>query len=129
VTRAVDREARRRRERRGRSAETLAAWRLRLAGYRVVERRLRTPVGEIDIVAVRGRILVLVEVKARAESAEAAELVGPRQRRRLERAAAWLQAHRPHLAGHAVRFDLMLVRPLRIPVHVADAWRPEWPQS
>lgn len=116
---------RRRHERRGRAAETLAAWWLRFSGYRVVERRLRTPVGEIDIVAVRGRTVVLVEVKARAESGGTDAPVGPRQRRRLERAAAWLQAVRPALAGHAVRFDLFLVRPRRLPLHVVDAWRPE----
>ena len=111
----------------GRFAESLCVWRLRLAGYRVLARRFKTPVGEIDIVARRGDTLAFVEVKARHAAADrgdqAVELTA-RQRARIERAAEAFVARRPRLAGCAMRFDLMVVRPWRAPRHLADAWRP-----
>ena len=58
--------ARQRAERRGRTGETVAAFWLRLKGYRILATRLRTPVGEIDLIASQGRITAFVEVKARA---------------------------------------------------------------
>lgn len=112
-------------ERRGRRAETLAALVLRLRGYAIVARRLRTPVGELDIVARRGPALVIVEVKSRRTAERAAEAVTGRQRRRLQRAAEWLIATRPDLAGLEIRFDVMLAGPWRPPIHLVDAWRPE----
>ena len=107
----------------GRWAETLCAWHLRLRGYRVEARRYRTPVGEIDIVARRGTVLAVVEVKARPGLAAAAEALGPRQRSRIARAAEAYVRARPDRAGLDLRFDVMLVRPWRLPVHLTDAWR------
>jgi len=69
--------------------------------------------------------LAIVEVKARPNAAQAAEALGPRQRRRIGRAAALFLAHHPQHAALAVRFDAMLVRPWRPPKHVRDAWRIE----
>ena len=102
-----------------------------LRGYRILGRRLRSPVGEIDIVARRGAVLAIVEVKARPDSAAAAEAVTPRQQERLIRAAGWVVAGRPDLAAMQVRFDVMLVTPWRWPQHVVDAWRadPQWLNS
>src|SRR5207237_6026244 len=59
-------------EKRGRGAETLACWYLRLKGWQILARRARVPGGEVDIVARRGRMLTFVEVKARATEEEAA---------------------------------------------------------
>jgi len=116
--------ARRRAWRFGRAAEALCAWSLRLRGYRIVARRYRARVGEIDIIARRGKLLAFVEVKGRGDLATAAEALGPRQRQRIARAAeAFVQA-RPVFQGMALRFDVMLVRRWRPPAHVADAWRP-----
>ena len=114
--------ARRRAYARGRRAERLAAWWLRLQGYRILALGLRSPVGEIDIVARRGGILAVVEVKRRASLVEAAEAVSPRQRRRLRRAAElYLQRH-PELAGLQPRFDAVLLVPRHLPRHIKDAW-------
>ncbi len=120
---AARRPARRRAERWGRYAEAAAALALLVKGYRPVARRLKTPAGEIDIVARRGRTLAIVEVKARATLDGAAFALGPRQQRRLARAAA-VAAGRPALAGLDVRFDVVLVAPWRWPRHLKDAWRP-----
>ena len=108
---------------RGRRAERIAAWRLRLAGYRVLACRYRTPVGEIDLIAQRGRRLVMVEVKARPTEASARQAVPERQRRRIEMAARRFLAANPRYRGHAVRFDVIAVVPGRLPIVIPDAWR------
>jgi len=110
-------------QRRGLRAETLAAWWLRLKGYRILARHLRLGVGEIDLVARRGRVLALVEVKRRESLAAAAESVLPRQRQRIARAAEAFLAGRPDLGGLAVRFDVVLLAPGRLPRHIEQAWR------
>jgi len=106
----------------GRTAETLAAWVLRLKGYRIISRGHRSAVGEIDIIARRGGLLAFVEVKARAGLRLAAEALGPAQRRRIERAAEAFLASHPEYSGCDVRFDVMLVTPLGLPRHLAGAW-------
>ncbi len=115
---------RRRAYRRGRLAEAVSAWWLRLKGYRILARGYRTPVGEIDLVARRGDVLAIVEVKARPDIGTAAAALGSRQRHRIGRAAALYRARHPDCADLAIRFDAVLVRPWRPPVHVIDAWRP-----
>ncbi len=108
--------------RRGLRAETLCCWWLRLKGYRVLERRARTPVGEIDILARRGRVLAVIEVKQRKSHDEAGGAVGANQRRRLSRAARWILSSRPQFAALSLRYDAMLVAPWRLPRHLAGAW-------
>lgn len=121
--RRARRAARRRAYGFGQGAERLAAWWLRLKGYRILARDFRVPAGEIDLVARRGRTLVLVEVKGRASLDEALAALGPRQRRRIERAGAVFLQQRPHLAGLDVRLDLVVMAPGHRPRHIADAWR------
>lgn len=108
----------------GLRAEMLAAMLLRLKGYRILAQRLKTPAGEIDMVARRGRSLAIVEVKARGEPGHAAEALQARQLRRLERAAAHFLGRNPALADLDLRFDVVLVVPFRLPRHLRDAWRP-----
>lgn len=106
----------------GISAESRAAAYLMAKGYRVVARRFKTPVGEIDIVARRGGALVFVEVKAREHFDAAAEAVTPKNRRRIIAAAeAWL-ARNPHDVMREMRFDVVLVAPGRLPRHIAGAF-------
>lgn len=115
---------RRRANRRGRGAETLAAGLLRLKGYRILARGFRVPTGEIDIVAARGRTLAFVEVKARESRATALEAVGFQQRGRIIRAAEHFLAQNAGLNGYDVRFDVIAIVPGRLPEHITDAWRP-----
>lgn len=114
---------RRRAWRMGVRAEVLCLWLLRLKGYRIVAHRLRTPVGEIDILARRGRVLAVVEVKARSDRASAAEAIDSRQRQRIGRAAAWYQASDPASNDLDIRFDAMLLAPGKLPLHIVGAWR------
>jgi putative endonuclease len=109
-------------EQRGRGAETLAAWWLRLHGWRILARRGRVAGGEVDIVARRGRTLAFVEVKARS-SAEAAELSLDAYRLRRVAAAAERLAVRFMRDGDALRIDAVFIVPGRLPRHLPDVWQ------
>lgn len=108
-------------ERRGRLAEGVAAFMLMLKGYRIIVRRVRTPAGEIDLVAKRGRTLVFVEVKARDSLPTALEALTPRQQARIARAAQTWIARDPAYAAFDQRIDVIAVIPWRWPVHIANA--------
>jgi putative endonuclease len=106
----------------GISAESRAAVLLIAKGFRILARRWRSPLGEIDIVARRRQLLVFAEVKARATLDEAAESVNERQRRRIAAAAAvWLAAN-PDKTIRDIRFDAILVAPGKIPRHIRAAF-------
>jgi putative endonuclease len=117
------RQERQRARQRGIAAETLCLWLLRLKGYRILARDLRTPVGEIDIVARRGRTLVAVEVKRRGRLEDAAEAIGRDQRRRILRALGWFAQRQPDGDRLSLRFDAMLLDGGLLPRHIRDAWR------
>ena len=114
---------RRQAERRGRLAELLCRSHLRLRGWRILARDWRCPVGEIDILARRGGVLAVIEVKARRDFTTAVTAIVPRQQRRIARAAEAFLTGRPDLANLALRFDVMLVAAWRVPRHLTDAWR------
>ena len=107
----------------GRAGERRATLFLRRKGFAIVAHRLRTPVGEIDLVATRGSTVAIVEVKARANLDQALEALSPSQR--LARAAGWLTASRPVFSTMAVRFDLILISPWKWPRHTTGAWQPD----
>jgi putative endonuclease len=118
-------EKRRAALRRGSQAETLAIWWLRLKGYRILGRNLRLGVGEIDILARRGGLLVAIEVKHRPDLLTAGEAIDRRSQERIARALSrWLAQH-PRLADLDLRFDAMLMVPGHWPRHLPDAWRPD----
>ena len=110
-------------QRRGRLAESLCCWHLRFLGWRILARRWRCPAGEIDILARRGGVLAIIEVKSRGEVAAAATALSRRQRRRIGRAAQAFLVSRPDLAALAPRFDVMLVGRLPLPRHLRGVWQ------
>lgn len=108
----------------GLAAEALCRLALRLKGYAILAARYRAPQGEVDIVALRGKDLAFVEVKARETRDAAAGAISPRQQERLARAANDFLARHPRFSQHQLRFGAMLVSPWRWPAHIRDAWRP-----
>lgn len=108
-------------EKAGRKAEQWAAWWLRIKGWQILAVRIKTPRGEIDLVARRGRTIAFVEVKARKDEAELANAI---DRRRLARvaAAAHILAPRYATRGEDVRIDVILLAPGRWPRHLANVW-------
>ena len=113
----------------GLSAERLAGWYLRGKGYRILAERYRNALGEIDIVALRGKTLVAVEVKARKNFEACHEAVPPLKQQKIARAMEGLLAGQGKIAGLApraernIRFDVIWIAPWRWPRHIRDAWR------
>jgi putative endonuclease len=115
------RKARRRAYWRGLWGERMAALMLILKGYRIVQFRARTGMGEIDIIARRGRVLVFAEVKSRKKGATA-EAVHPAQAARLVRAGNAFLAKNPHFTDFYIRFDVILTGGFFWPRHIKSAW-------
>jgi putative endonuclease len=113
---------RREAERRGRGAETLACWFLRLHGWQILARRAKVAGGEVDIVARRRRTLAFVEVKARSTEQAAAFALDDWRLRRVVVAAERL-APRYMRDGDDVRIDALFIVPGRWPRHLANVWQ------
>ena len=109
-------------ELRGRHAESLAAWWLRLKFYRILARDYRLPLGEVDLIARRGHVLAFVEVKRRSELIDGLEAVTARQRRRVARAALAYIGQNPGLSALELRFDVVVVTKSGLPHHLEHAW-------
>lgn len=109
--------------RRGSRGEWLASLALMLKGYRIVERRYRTKLGEIDLIARRGDLVLIVEVKVRSTLVQAMEAIGHLSERRIADAAdLWLIRQADH-ARLSIRFDMVAVLPRRWPVHVENIFQ------
>lgn len=108
-------------ERRGRQAERIAGWWLRLKGWQIIGRRMRTPLGEVDLVARRGGMIAFVEVKARSSAADLDLAIDERRLARVAAAAEllWHELARP---GDDMRIDVILLAPGRAPRHLANVW-------
>ncbi|MGN6145913.1 MAG: YraN family protein, partial [Mesorhizobium sp.] len=92
-------------------------------GYRILARRYRTKLGEIDLIARRGDLVLIVEVKARPTLVEAMEAIARESERRIEGAAnLWLSRQRD-FGRLSIRFDMVAVLPWRWPVHVENIFQ------
>lgn len=113
--------SRKRAEKAGRRAETICGLWLRLKSYRILATRHKSPVGEIDIIAKRGNILIAVEVKNRTDRADALYAITPRQQTRIARA---LEAYAGNI-GHSgdLRLDLMIAGRWGRIEHLKNAWQ------
>ena len=111
-------------EKRGRKGEWTAALFLQLKGYRILDRRVRTPLGVVDLIARRGGVVAFVEVKYRASLRGALDAVSPGAWQRIDRASEFWMARHPALSDLGWRYDLIAIAPWRLPRHVRDAWRP-----
>jgi putative endonuclease len=116
-------DRRARAERSGRRGEAMAAWYLRLKGWRILARRVKTPRGEVDLVARRGGTVAFVEVKWRSGAHELGLAIDAY---RLRRVAAAAEAIAPRFVGSGdlQRIDVLLLAPGRFPRHIVNAWMP-----
>jgi putative endonuclease len=105
----------------GRRGERIAAWWLRLKGWRILDRRVRTPAGEVDLVARKGSLVAFVEVKARATAAELDFAIDERRLARVA-AAAEILMHRYAGPGDDIRIDVILLTRGERPRHIENAW-------
>lgn len=111
-------------EARGREAERRAALWLRLKGYSILAMRVKLPGGEIDLIARKGRLIAIVEVKARTRRDDALGAVSVQSWHRIARAAEVWMGQRPKFADYGWRYDIIALAPGTLPSHLKDAWRP-----
>lgn len=109
------------RYRRGWTSEIVASVALMAKGYRILARRHRTPLGEIDLIAVRGRRLAFVEVKRRNTLAEAEASLTLQQRQRMRRSAEYWLGRHPRYRNHSIGLDAVLIVPHHWPRHLPDS--------
>ena len=107
----------------GRRGETLAAWYLRLKGYRILESRYKTPLGEIDLIARRFGTTVFVEVKSRKSRDLEGEALMAVRTDRIVRAANYYIARHPRLVAAPLRYDVIFLAPRMWPRHVMNAFQ------
>jgi putative endonuclease len=105
----------------GRDGERRAAWWLWLKGWKILDRRVRTPVGEVDLVVRRGNLVAFVEVKTRATQAGLDFAIDERRLSRVARAAEYLMP-RYTGPGDDIRVDVILIAPRALPRHIENAW-------
>lgn len=109
----------------GVTAERAAGVYLRLKGFKILKTRYKTPYGEIDLLALKGRTLAAVEVKTRGGEAEALEAITPRNRKRVENALHYFLAAQPEFSDYFMRFDVIVLSPRFGIRHLDNAWLPE----
>jgi putative endonuclease len=115
-------KTKRRNERRGRLAESLALASLRLKGYRLLARRFKSGAGEVDLIMRRGEVTAFIEVKVRATADLAVEAVTQYQSRRIAVAARVWMARDPKAMLGICRFDIVAVSPYQWPRHIPNAF-------
>ncbi len=115
------RAERRRRHRSGLTAETIVAAVYMATGHRILGRRFKTPVGEIDLIAIRKNRVAFIEVKRRQRTEDAEDAITLTMRRRVRRAADLWLARNPRYQNHDIGFDLVFVLPWRFPIIMRDA--------
>ena len=110
-------------EQSGRDGEARAAFWLKAKGWRILDRRVKTPAGEIDLVAKRGTLVAFVEVKWRRKATDLDLAIDERRLARVASAAEAV-AHRYAGEGEDIRIDVILLAPGAFPRHIANAWQP-----
>lgn len=105
---------------RGKRGEWISAFYLRLKGYEILERRFKTPLGELDLIARKGQTLVAIEVKTRDTFEQASLALTPFQKRRIEQALLFYLTGKNYSLD--LRFDVVLICPWRWPYHIQGAW-------
>jgi putative endonuclease len=116
--------SRKKAERAGRLGEWAAAFMLQLKGYVIVQRRMKSRLGEVDLIARHAKVLAFIEVKVRAKPTDPATILSPYQMKRIVNGATGWASSRPWAHGCQWRYDLIIVRPWHWPLHIKDAWRP-----
>lgn len=114
---------RQRAEKRGRAGEARAALWLQAKGWRILDRRRKTPLGEIDLIAKRGAVIAFVEVKWRKDAEQLDHAIDEYRLSRVA-AAAEAVAHEYAKQGEDIRVDVILLAPARLPRHIVNAWMP-----
>lgn len=107
----------------GRIGEQQAAHYLRDLGWQILGERIKTKLGEIDLIARLDNIICFVEVKWRQSPADLDDAIDAYRLRRVAQAAESI-AHIYANAGEDIRIDVILLAPGAEPRHIINAWQP-----
>jgi len=118
----TDKAKRQKAHRRGHRAETLAAFALWLKGYKIIARRYKTPVGEVDLIVRKRNVVVFVEVKARATEQGALDAVSYGAQKRISAAGDWWLSKQPDFGQLSWRYDVVAMQPWKWPTHFTNVW-------
>lgn len=102
-------------------AEYLVLLCYKIRFYSILHHRMKTCVGEIDLVALRGDQLVFIEVKAR-KNGICEDIISYNQQERITRAAELFLSKNPRYINHNIRFDLVVITPYKWPLIIKNAW-------
>ena len=106
----------------GRLGETIATLYLRLKLYSIIKKRFKSPVGEIDLIAKKGKSLIFIEVKARKSQTNLEQALEAVNKRRISRAGAYFISHNPKYCDYDLRFDVIFITPNALPYHLLGAF-------
>lgn len=110
------------RYKKGKRAEWFCAFLLFFKGYRVLKMRYKTPVGEVDLIASRGKTLIFFEVKARDSYQKGVEAITERAKKRITHAGDYFLMKNPKYTNFSIQFDVMVVSGISLPYHIRNAW-------
>ena len=105
----------------GRRAEKIAARWLQLHGWRILAERVKTPRGEVDLIAKRRKLVAFVEVKARSKPEDLETSIDLRRMKRVA-AAAEILYEEYCTNGEDTRIDVILITPRKLPIHLTNVW-------
>lgn len=103
-------------------AESIAIFLLTLKFYRIIEKRYKTKMGEIDIIAIKGKTIIFIEVKKRSNNSELFESITPKQQGRIYNAAEIFLKRNGSYSEHKKRFDAIFITSNLFPTHIKNAW-------
>lgn len=103
-------------------AEAAVILYLRVCGYKILNKRYKTKVGEIDIIARKKKQIIFIEVKARRKEQDIYEVLSSKQQHRITRAASLFLARNKRFAGYKIRFDLITVSAAFRVRHMKNLW-------
>ena len=89
--------------------------------HQIIKHRMRNSAGEVDVIAMRGKQLVFIEVKARTTLIND-QILLEKQQKRIKKAAEIFLMHNAKYKDYNIRFDLVIVRPYKLPMIIKNAW-------
>jgi putative endonuclease len=107
-------------------SESIAIVFLMLKGYSIVAKRYKTPLGEIDIIAKKAKSLIGIEVKARRKEFDISDVISAKQKKRIINGIKMFLSKNQKYNDYTIRFDVIAVRPFRIPKHIINSWEGEY---
>jgi putative endonuclease len=103
-------------------SEIIAIIFLKLKFYKILRRRYRNKLGEIDIIAKKNDFLIAIEVKARKNILLIDEVLSNKQMNRIKRSMNIFYSNKKYYGKLSIRYDLIIIQPYKFPIHLKNFW-------